>query len=344
MSNRTNDDWGIWQAHLTLSVFPAITVADEAGVFTALATQPASIQELAERTRLNPRVLRGLVGVLATQGLVRQHCGQYHLGAVARRYLLPESRYYWGPVLTFFREPRLTHAQMLAALRSPEEASHWEVIEEDKESKVWSLGAMPPEIAAIVAGYMNANSLSAAEFVARELDLSGTRRLLDVGAGSGCFSIAFAEANPALVCSLMDLAPMCEIAMGYVQRAGLQQRMRALPVDMFRADWPTGHDALFLSNILHDWDASTCAHLLAKAHAALAPGGRIHLHEMLLADAIDGPEVAAAFSLYVSVTTKGQQYSAAELAAMLQAAGFSDPVVTPAYGAYAVVSATKDRR
>jgi acetylserotonin N-methyltransferase len=343
VGTRANDDWGIWQAHLALAVFPAITVADEAGVFTVLAAEPASIDELAARTGLNQRVLRGVVGVLAAHGLVGQHCGRYHLEAAARRFLLPDSRYYWGPVLSFFREPRLTHAQLLAALRSPETASHWDVIEEDKGSKVWSLGTMPPAIAAEIAGYMNANSLTAAEFVARELDLSGARRLLDVGSGSGCFSIAFAQANPALECSLMDLEPMCEVAMKYVRHAGLQQRIRPIAVDMFRGDWPAGQDALFLSNVLHDWDARTAARLLAKAHAALPPGGRIHLHEMLLADALDGPEVAAAFSLYVSVTTKGQQYSAAELAAMLQAAGFSDPVVTPAYGAYAVVSATRSR-
>ena len=341
MGTRTNDDWGIWQAHVTLAAFPAITAADQAGVFTALATESASIDELAARTGLNRRVLRGIVAVLAAMGFLRQHGGRYHLESAARRYLLPDSHHYWGPVLHFFREPRMTHAQVLEALRSPETASHWEVIEEDKGSKVWSLGSMPPDIATEIASYMNANSLTAAEYVAREIDLSGTRRLLDVGSGSGCFSIALARVNPALECSLMDLEPMCAVAMRYVRQAGLQQRIHPIAVDMFRDDWPAGHDAVFLSNVLHDWDARTCVHLLAKAHAALPPGGRIHLHEMLLADSLDGPDIAAAFSLYVSVTTKGQQYSAAELVAMLRAAGFSDPVMMPAYGAYAVVSATR---
>jgi hypothetical protein len=110
---------------------------------------------------------------------------------------------------------------------------------------------------------------------------------------------------------------------------------------MFREAWPSGYDAIFLSNIVHDWDFETCAVLAAKAHAALSPGGRILLHEMLLDDTHDGPPTAVAFSMYMLLGTKGQQFTAAELSKLLTDAGFRSVEITPTHGYYAVVSAKK---
>ena len=53
-------------------------------------------------------------------------------------------------------------------------------------------------------------------------------------------------------------------------------------VDMFRQAWPKGYDAIFMSNIFHDWDLEINTRLAASAFAALSSGGRIYLHEMLI--------------------------------------------------------------
>jgi hypothetical protein len=73
----------------------------------------------------------------------------------------------------------------------------------------------------------------------------------------------------------------------------------------------------------------------------LPAGGQILIHEMLLDDTHDGPSTAAAFSFYMLVGTKGQQFTAAELSAMLGDAGFNEVSITPAHGYYALVSAQK---
>jgi hypothetical protein len=134
---------------------------------------------------------------------------------------------------------------------------------------------------------------------------------------------------------------MCEVALGYVRKAGVAHRIDALAVDMFREAWPSGYDAIFLSNIFHDWDFETCAALAAKAYAALSSGGRILLHEMLLDDTHDGPATAVAFSMYMLLGTKGQQFTAAELSKLLADTGFGSVEITPTHGYYAVVSGRK---
>lgn len=336
----TADDRALWDLHLSTLRFPAVSAAMELGLFAELDKQPASAEQLAGRLSLNLRGMRALLPMLATQNLLQQRGGRYHLADTASAYLLPGSPFYWGPVFAVMQKSQPFHEAIVSALRAPAEVSHWESTT-DRPSDVWSEGHVDSATARAIADYMQANSLAAAAEAARVLDLSGSRRLMDVGAGSGCFAIAFARENPHLRCTVMDLPAMCDVAIEQAGRIGVGERMDAAPVDMFRMPWPQGHDALFFSNVFHDWDFETCAMLARKAFEALPPGGLIHLHEALLDDTHDGPPTVAAFSLYMLIGTKGQQFTAGELGELLSQAGFGAITVTPAHAYHAVVSAAK---
>jgi acetylserotonin N-methyltransferase len=335
------DDQSLWDLHLSALAFPSLTAADALGVFVSLAEAPAEPDELANRLRLNRRGIRALLPVLASAGLLVQYLGRYHLTQTARNFLLPSSPFYWGPVLALIRQAPMTHGDVVEALSAPEATSRWDVPIADRPSNAWSEGQIAPDVAQAVAAYMQANCAAAAPVAAQCIDLSGTRRLLDAGAGSGAFAIAFARKNPMLQCTMMDLKEMCDVALAYVLRAGLSDQVQARSVDMFREAWPTDHDAIFFSNIWHDWDFETCASLAAKAYAALPSGGLILVHEMLLDDTHDGPATAVAFSMYMLLGTKGQQFTLAELSRLLLKAGFVSIDIIPAHGHYAIVSARK---
>jgi len=337
----TADDGKLWDLHFAAFAAQATVSADDLRLFEELARAPATPAEVSERLKINGRAARALLGLLASAELLVQRDGRYYLTEFSRNYLLPSSPFYWGPVLGMMRRVEITHASVLASLKAPETSSHWALGGGDAPIDAWSEGNIAPELARSVAEYMNATALPAALTLARRLDLSGAKRLLDVGAGSGCYSIAFSQANPGLRCTLMDLAGMCDVAFDYVGRAGLSQRIDTCALDMFRQKWPTGHDAVFLSNILHDWDFETASMLVRNAFESLPAGGQILVHEMLLDDSHDGPARSAAFQFFMLLGTKGQQFTATELASLFLKAGFKDPKVTPAHGFYAVVSARK---
>ncbi len=337
----TADDGSLWDLHLSGVVLPSITAADTAGVFDELAKAPGSTTELAARLQLNERAVRALLPVLASSGLLAQRAGRYHLTEVANNYLLSTSPFYWGPILSLVRRAPISHEAVTAALKAPESAVRWNATSADNPTNAWSEGQITPELAANIAAYMHANSLSAARVAATRANLNTARRLLDVGGGSGCFSIAFARECPQLRCTIMDLQGMCDVALRYVRDGGVADRVDTEAVDMFRQSWPTGYDTVFLSNIFHDWDIETCVWLASKAFAALPPGGRILVHEMLLDDTGDGPSTTVAFSLYMLLATKGQQFTAAQLSAILSRAGFENITVTPSHHHYAIVSARK---
>jgi cyclopropane fatty-acyl-phospholipid synthase-like methyltransferase len=164
---------------------------------------------------------------------------------------------------------------------------------------------------------------------------------LDVGGGSGCFMTAIAQAHPKLKATVMELGTMCDVAAQYVAAAGVQSQVDTKAVDMFREPWPKGYDAVFFSNIWHDWNFRTCAWLAARAYEALPRGGRIMLHEALLDDDGGGPPTTAAFSMLMLLATQGQQFTFAELKALLEKAGFENIETRQTAGYYSITTGYK---
>lgn len=180
----------------------------------------------------------------------------------------------------------------------------------------------------MLAGFWEAmHSLST--FTARELgthvDLSASTALLDVGGGSGAYDIELCRRYPNLRATVFDLPPVCEIASKKIMASGYEGRIAVAPGD-FLADpeLPAGHDVVLLSMIMHDWTPEQDLAILRKCFAALPPGGRIVISELLVNDEKTGPPAAALMSLNMLVETVGRNYTAAEYEKWLHAIGFVD--------------------
>jgi O-methyltransferase domain/Dimerisation domain len=332
----TTDDRPLWDLWLSAFWLPAVTAAVDIDVFESLAKSPASHATLATRLGLSGRGTEILLPLLASLRLLVCHEGRYQLTDVARLYLLRGSPYFWGGLLSRMGTASPQYNAVKDALRRGEPTSTTGRTD-DRPVDAWASGKVEIEQARMIAAFMHSHSVPAALGMARNVDFAGVNRLLDVGGGSGCFCIALAERHPDLRCTIMELPAMCEVAREYVGAAGLSERIDTRAVDMFRQEWPRGYDALFFSNILHDWNFDTCAQLLAKAHAALRAGGSIFIHEALLDDSGTGPVATTTFSLVMLLGTQGRQFTFAELKKLLMDAGFDRIEVTPSYGYYSVI-------
>lgn len=338
----STDDHGLWDLWLGSLRLPALLAAEECGVFGALAEAPAGTDALAAKLKLDARALDIVMTLMAAIGMVSKNGGAFALTPQGREYLVQGSKYYWGGILAYERMRSVLPAIIAAKLKGetpppPPEAAAMG----DAPVEAWEKAEIQEMIARGVAAFMESQSVASAAGAARALDLSGARRLLDVGGGSACFAIAFAEANPELSCTVMELEQMCAIAGEYIGRAGVSDRVDALTLDMFRADWPSDYDVIFLSNVFHDWADETNRELAAKAFAALPSGGRIVLHEQLLNDDKTGPEATAAFSILMLMGARGRQYSLPELRDVLESAGFADVQATHSYAYFSAVTARK---
>jgi hypothetical protein len=140
-------------------------------------------------------------------------------------------------------------------------------------------------------------SLGPARMLAKRLNLKDRRNLLDVGGGSGAYSIAFCAANPCLRATILDFAETVETAKRYALEAGLADRIAHLAGNAITADWPRGQDVVLMSYVWSAVGEADLAVLAKRALDALEPGGLALIHDFVVDDARDAPPFAAWYLL-----------------------------------------------
>ncbi|MBO0823821.1 MAG: ubiquinone/menaquinone biosynthesis protein [Actinobacteria bacterium] len=336
-----SDTRDVWEIYVSPMWLPTLLAADELGVLVSIADAPGSAADVSERLGLNGRVLAAMLALLTSLGYLVPRHGRYHVTDACRHHLLPSSPLYWGGVWASLRNGNSDYERLREVLATPDPVEEIPHGDGDRPVDSWASGQMSAERAASMARYMHSHSAASAIAVAQTELFSSTRRLLDVGGCSGVFSIALAERYPDLTCTIMDLPPVCELTPGYVKDRGLAGKVDTHAADMFRDPWPHGYDAVFFSNIFHDWRPVTCLGLARRAFAVLPPGGTINLHEMLLSDDGSGPRTAAAFSVMMALFTQGQQFTFAQLESLLTEAGFADIECRSTSPLYSIVRGRK---
>jgi SAM-dependent methyltransferase len=172
---------------------------------------------------------------------------------------------------------------------------------------------------------MHRNAAERAPEVARAVGATSVWRMLDVGGGSGAYSIAFAKANRVLVADILDLASVVPITQRYIREAGVAGRVFTRVGDLRSEKLGQGYDLVFVSAICHMLSPEENRDLLGRCYAALAPGGRIVIQDFILEADKTAPAWGALFALNMLVGTRaGSSYSEPEYAGWLGSADFRD--------------------
>ena len=343
----TMDDRRLWDAFVKGSYDrTAVVVADDLGIFASLHEKPASVSALATHLGFDERATGVIVRLLASLGLLIPYDNRFHLAEDARLYLLKSSPFYWGHmmhvgVIEREREMLIAKLQQKDSANAAGPLGALTLSGEDRAVDAWAAGQVPVQQARDIAARMHSHSLPAAIGAARNYDFANIHKILDVGGGSGCFMIAMAQEHPHLRCTIMDLPTMCEVAHSYIDSAEATGNVDTIAVDMFRQPWPRDYDAVFFSNVWHDWNFRICRWLAERTFEILPSGGRIMLHEMLLDDDGAGPPTAAGFSMLMLLATQGQQFTFGELRSILEGAGFAGIETVSTYGYYSITTGYK---
>ena len=102
--------------------------------------------------------------------------------------------------------------------------------------------------------------------------------------------------------------------------------MDTLAGNFLKDDIGTGYDFIWVSQILHSHDEEQCRLIIAKAVAALNPGGTLAIQDFYLNADGASPTGAAMFGVHMlAVTPRGRAYTHGEVAEWMQEAGVAAP-------------------
>ena len=172
---------------------------------------------------------------------------------------------------------------------------------------------------------MQRHAKDRAPLVVKALGTAGVRRILDLGGGSGAYSIAFAKAAPDLRCEILDIPEVVPLTTEYVGKAGVSAQVSLRTGDMLHGDFGSGYDIVMLNAICHMFSPEQNQDIFRRAHRALAPNGRLVVQDFILNPDKAGPQHAALFSLNMLVNTDaGASYNESEYTGWMKAAGFTE--------------------
>jgi len=161
--------------------------------------------------------------------------------------------------------------------------------------------------------------------IAEAYDASRYKRLLDIGAASGTYTIAFLRKNPSLKAVIFDLEEVIPMARERIGDEGLSNRVEFVAGDFYEGELPTGCDIALLSAIIHQNSHEENLSLYAKIFRALEKGGSILIRDHIMNEDRTKPPAGALFAVNMLVNTHGgDTYTFREVKDGLEASGFSD--------------------
>jgi predicted O-methyltransferase YrrM len=289
-----------------------LLTAIELDLFTAVG-EHASAGEVAERAGTDPRATEMLLNALVALGALTKTGDRFRNTPATARHLCAGS----------------PANQRTALMHTVHLWESWSALTNCVRTGGPRKGSDPSDrgsqwITAFIAA-MHRYAAERAPLFVDAIGAAGVRRMLDVGGGSGAFSIAFAQANPDLRADILDLPPVLAIARGHIKQAGLAKRIATKPGDLRVDALGKRYDLVLISAICHMLGPEENRDLFRRTFRALAPGGRVAVRDFLLNPAKTAPRGAALFSLNMLVgTANGASYSQREYTAWLREAGFED--------------------
>ncbi|HLA83383.1 MAG TPA: methyltransferase [Thermoguttaceae bacterium] len=290
--------------------------AVELDVFSILGDGSLDADAVAERLQVDPRATGVLLDALAALGLLDKQGNCYRVPEPLRPLLLESSSESLLPGLRH----RMNMLRRWSRLT-------WVVVSGEPVEDQPSIRGEEADRAAFVAAMHNFSLPLARPLVARLVPPEFTH-LLDVGGASGTWTAAFLEAVPTARATLFDLPDAIEQARRRLAGTEVGRRVTFVAGDFYEDDLPGGADFAWLSAIAHQHSREDNRRLLAKVHAALVPGGRVAIRDVVMDASRTRPMLGALFAVNMLVATDhGGTFTFDEFAEDLKAAGFVEPTL-----------------
>lgn len=293
----------------------ALMAAVELGLFTKLAQGADTEAALVQALGIEPLNAERIVVACIALGLILRDGDRLRNAPDVARFLVEGERGYAGAWMLFTKPDWNAWGRLSEHLRRPGPP-----LQENK-----TVAGITVEEARRYHRATYSIGMGAGRLFLRQVDLSGRRKIMDIGGGSGAYCINACGKDPSLTAVVLDLPPVVAVAREFIAEAGLSQRIDAVACDFNKDPFPTDADVAIMASNLPMYGREAIAAVVKKAHDALLPGGEMHLIGEALNATRTGPADAALWGLAQTINAStGLAHSVTEVEGYLAAAGFRD--------------------
>ncbi len=291
-----------------------LITAAELDLFTKLGVGSRTVEELSRAEGWDSRGLQILLDALAAQGLVsRSSEGTYGIPQELAGMLSSDGEHSVLPMILHRGRMWKTWSSLTEIVRTGKNPNPMGIQSRSREEIESFIGAMH------VVGKMPADR------IAESLDLTGFKRLLDVGGGSGTYAMAFLNRAPHMSATVFDLPNVVEIARRRLERDGFLDRVELAAGDFRTDELPEGYDLVLLSAIIHMNSREGNRDLYGKVYQTLEPSGTILIRDYFLDESRLRPPDGAIFAVnMLTATRQGNSYTFNETREDLETVGFEN--------------------
>lgn len=235
-------------------VFTAVRL----NLFTILAERMMSVEEIASQCGATRNRLESLLNVCASMGLVVLEEGKYFNSHFSRIHLVEGEPRYVGDFIKHQHDIANKWDGLLTAVAgkaSPETDQATDVAFHKTFIKAMN----------------NLGMLGEAEALRNVVDLDGCQQMVDVGGGSGLYSVILCQKHPELRSTILDRRETLSITKDMIAGYKEAQRITLREADYTRDDFGEEVDVVLLSDVIYD--ESKAVPVLKKAWNCLRGNG-----------------------------------------------------------------------
>lgn len=298
----------------------------ELNLFSLVAAAPLSAVEITEKVKGDLRATTILLDALSALGFLEKKDNQYRT----------------VPSLI----PLLSDSEPTSILPGLQHSAHlWQTWSQLTEivhrGKGEESGFSGNRLSAFI-GAMHVGAAGAADGIVAAISPGPAKNLIDIGGGSGSYTIAFLKASSDIKATLFDLPPVVEMARKRFSESGLLDRVNLVPGNFYQDPLPNGHDLALLSAIIHQNNQDQNLALYQNIFQALEPGGRIIIRDHVMEADRTKPVSGAIFAVNMLVNTPGGgTYTFEEIREDLTKAKFDRIKLLQTQGMFSLVEAFK---
>jgi ubiquinone/menaquinone biosynthesis C-methylase UbiE len=320
----------LWAARATQALVTGI----ELDVFTHISAGKHTVKEIARAAKASDDGMERLLDALVGLGYLNKKKNRYGLKPIAEKFLIRGKDSYIGD---FTYETRLTWDGWLRLTEVIRSGRPVERVDSEESGREF----FPKLVSAIFP-----LSFSAARAVVSALSDKTRKKIksmLDVAAGSGAWSLAFAEAIPDCHVTVIDYPEVTPITRQFAKRFGVASRYSYIEGNLRNLDFGSNrYHLIILGHIIHSEGEKWGRKLIKKSYRALKEGGLLLIAEVIPNDARTGPPIALIFSLNMLLyTNQGNVFTLREYKQWLKETGFKKITTIEAPTPSPLILATK---